>query len=182
MIGSERVWRRADLALQVGLARGLSVRAAARAAGVSESTVRRRKKDPAFRAELQQRTQELAAELVKITASDLAAPRRRDAGNAIGAGQFPRTAQESRISESARVTEEQPRRDGVGAAARPKPVTVAPAAPRIGSAKREPPTVEKGDRPLWLAGAAVAGGLAGLYMMLHKIGATEYYRDHDTRR
>lgn len=212
MIGSERVWRRADLALQMGLARGLSIRAAARAAGVSESTVRRRRRDPAFRAEVERRTEELAAELVKTTASDLARPRQRDTGHAARAAQLPQTdvlvhteaatslapirpappaseqlqqqtgAQESRITGSAPVTEAQPRRDGAGVVARLKPVAVACAAPRIGSAKHEPPTVEKGELPHWLAGAAVAAGLAGLYMMLHKIGATEYYRDYDAGR
>ena len=209
MNGNERLWRRADLALQMALARGLSIRAAAQATGVSESTVRRRKRDPAFRTEVQRRTEQLAAELVKLTASDLAGPPQRDTGHANGAaplqtdtpayteavtnpapirpappalGQQPPQdgAQESRITGSAHLTE--PRRGGVAAAARPKPTTVAPAASRIGTEKHETPAAEKSELPHWLPGAAVAAGLAGLYMMLRKIGAPEYYRDHDTRR
>ena len=203
MNGSERVWRKADLALQVALARGLSTRAAAWAAGVSESTVRRRKNDPAFRTQVERRTEELAAELLKITASDLAGPRQSDTRHGArpvqllqtdvlvhteaadpapirlappAVGHLPQQtgAQESRITGSARVREAQPRRDGVAAAARPEPAAVAPTAPRIGSAKRQP--------PLWLPYAAVAPGLVGLYMLLRRIGVTEYYRDHDTRR
>ncbi len=208
MNGSERVWRRADLALQVALARGLSARAAARAAGVSESTVRRRKKDPLFRAEVERRTEELAAELVKLTASDLAGPRQRDTGHAIGAaqpaqtdtpahtevatnpsamrpapsvlGQLPQRdgVQDSWIAGSAHVAEGQPRRDNIEVAARPKPATVAPAS-RIGSAKRKTPAAEEGELPHWLPPAAVAAGLVGLYFVLHKIGATEYFRDYE---
>ena len=208
MNGTERVWRRADLALQVALARGLSLRAAARAAGVSESTVRRRRRDPAFRTEVERRTEELAAELVKIAAADLTGLQQRDTRNAARAAQLPQTdvlvhteaatpapvqpappavghrpqqtgPQESRITGSAHVAEAQPRRDAVAAAPQPTPATVAPAAPRIGSARHEPPTVEKGKLPHWLVGVAVAAGLAGMYMMLHKIGAAEYYRNYE---
>ena len=209
MNGSEHLWRRADLALQVALARGLSIRAAAQAAGVSESTIRRRKRDPAFRAEVERRTEELAAELVRLTASDLAGPRQRDTGHAIGAAQLPPTdtpahaeaatnpapmrpappvlaqqppqngAQESWIAGSAHVAETQPRQGGVAAAPRPKPATVAPAASRIGSAKHETPAADKGEPPRWLPGAAGVAGLVGLYIVLHKIGATQYYRDYD---
>ena len=208
MNGSERVWRRADLALQVALARGLSARAAARAAGVSESTVQRRKKDPAFRVEVERCREKLAAELVKLTASDLAGPRQRDTGHALGAAQLPQTdthahteaatdpatmrpappvlgqlpqragVQESWIGGSAHVGEEQPRRDNVRAAALPKPATVAPAS-RIGSAKHETPAAEKGELPHWLLTAAVAAALVGLYLVLHKIGATEYFRNYE---
>ncbi len=208
MNGSERVWRRADLALQVALARGLSIRATAQVAGVSESTVRRRRRNPAFRAEVERRREELAAELVRLTASDLAGPRQRDTGHAVGAEQMSQTdtpahteaatnpspiqptppplaqqpqqdgAQESWIAGSVHVAEAQPRRHGVAAAPRPKPATVAPGASRIGSAKHETPAAEKGELPHLLPYAAVAAGMVGLYIVLHRIGATEYYRDH----
>jgi len=205
MNGNEQVWRRADLALQVALARGLSVGEAAQAAGVSESTVRRRRRNPEFRAQVQRRTEQLAAELVKLTATDLTAPQPRDTGHVVSAAQLSQTdarvpaeapspaparavseqlphhegIQESPVTGSPAAAGPQPRRDGVAATPRPMALAVVPAAPRIGSATHEPPTAGRGELPRWIPFLAVTAGLVGLYIALNKIGATQYYEDYD---
>lgn len=62
--GKKRQSRPGDLLLQVALARGATVREAARMAGVSERTAHRRNADPDFRAEVDELRDELRERLL----------------------------------------------------------------------------------------------------------------------
>jgi len=65
------VARPGDLQLQIALARGATVRDAAKAAGVAERTAHRRLTDPAFRAEVDRIREELRLKIVEQVATQL---------------------------------------------------------------------------------------------------------------
>lgn len=65
------VTRPGDLQLQIALARGATVRDAAKAAGVAERTAHRRLIDPAFRAEVDRLREELRLRIVEQVADQL---------------------------------------------------------------------------------------------------------------
>ena len=63
--------RPGDLQLQIALARGATVRDAAKAAGVAERTAHRRLSDPSFRAEVDRLRNELQQKIVEKVAVEL---------------------------------------------------------------------------------------------------------------
>lgn len=65
------VTRPGDLQLQIALARGATVRDAAKAAGVAERTAHRRLTDPGFRAEVERLREELRLKIVEQVAAQL---------------------------------------------------------------------------------------------------------------
>lgn len=65
------VARPGDLQLQIALARGATVRDAARAAGIGERTAHRRLGDPSFLAEVEQLREELRLKIVEQVAAQL---------------------------------------------------------------------------------------------------------------
>ena len=66
------VFRQGDLPLQTALARGASVREAAREAGISERTAHRRLREPEFRAAIEQLREQLRVRVVERLATNLA--------------------------------------------------------------------------------------------------------------
>jgi FixJ family two-component response regulator len=69
--GSAVAARPGDLQLQIALARGATVRDAAKAAGVAERTAHRRLSDPSFRAEVDRLREELRLKIVENVAAQL---------------------------------------------------------------------------------------------------------------
>jgi FixJ family two-component response regulator len=69
--GSAVAARPGDLQLQIALARGATVRDAAKAAGVAERTAHRRLNDPSFRAEVDRLREELRLKIVENVAAQL---------------------------------------------------------------------------------------------------------------
>lgn len=67
----QSVTRPGDLQLQIALARGATVRDAAKAAGVAERTAHRRLSDPAFRDEVDRLREELRLKIVEQVAAQL---------------------------------------------------------------------------------------------------------------
>lgn len=68
---TQSVTRPGDLQLQIALARGATVRDAARAASIAERTAHRRLTDPTFRAEVDRLREELRLKIVELVAAQL---------------------------------------------------------------------------------------------------------------
>ena len=73
--------RPGDLQLQIAVARGATIRDAAKAAGVAERTAHRRLADPAFRAEVDRLREELRLKIVEQVAAQLSSEQFRDASS-----------------------------------------------------------------------------------------------------
>ena len=106
---NDRQWRKGDLELQIALAKGSTVRHAARAAGISERTAYRRLADPQFRSELKVVRERLLTTRIQHEA---AGPQRDDPSGEGGAPLSGGSEAPGADTAARGPAEEEPRRSG----------------------------------------------------------------------